>query len=329
MPEPTGTLIPHADLGARGVLDADVATMLRLSAKARRPEYWQLTAAEARVAYERAMRVLDIAPAAVHRIEAVEIEGGSGARLYWPHEPSWTEPMPALVWMHGGGFTVGSLATADSLARHWCAEAQCAVLSVDYRRAPEHRFPVAVDDCWAALRWLVDQSASLGIDATRLAVGGDSAGGTLAAVSAIRARDEYIDLRLQLLVYPGTAPRQDSESHQRYAHGYLIPAPTIEWFFTQYLRDETDRFDWRFAPLVADSLEGLAPAQVAVAEFDPLLDEGVAYARRLQQAGVPTQLILYPGMVHAFFEMGGFVKLARTAHRDSVTALRAAFGTTS
>ncbi|CAN5331213.1 alpha/beta hydrolase [soil metagenome] len=323
MPDP----VAHADLGAVGALDPEVANILRLAAKARRPEYWQLTPAEARVAYERAMRVLDIAPARVHRVEPIDVPGGSPAQLYWPREPSWTEPLPALVWFHGGGFTVGSVKTADALARRWCNGAACAVLSVDYRLAPEHKFPTAVDDAWAALRWIADEAASLGIDANRLAVGGDSAGGTLAAACAIRARDESLPLRQQLLVYPGMASRQDSDSHRRFAQDHLITAPTIAWFFDQYLRSPADRDDWRFAPLQAHDLTGLAPACVAVAEFDPLVDEGVAYARRLEQAGVPTTLKLYPGMIHAFFEMGGFLAAARTAHADTVAQLHAAFGT--
>ncbi|CAN5356645.1 alpha/beta hydrolase [soil metagenome] len=317
--------VAHADFGATGEFDAEVANILRLAAKAKRPEYWQLTPAEARVAYERAMRVLDIAPTRVHRVESIEVPHGSPAQLYWPREPSWTEPMPALVWFHGGGFTVGSVRTADSLARRFCNGAQCAVLSVDYRLAPEHKFPTAVDDGCAALRWIVDEAAALGIDAGRIAVGGDSAGGTIAAAVAIWARDASLPLCRQLLVYPGTAARQDSDSHRRFAHDHLITAPTIAWFFDQYLRDARDRDDWRFAPLLADDLAGLAPAHVVVAEFDPLVDEGVAYARRLEHAGVPTTLAFYPGMIHAFFEMGGFVAAARRAHDDTIAVLRSAF----
>jgi acetyl esterase len=208
-------------------------------------------------------------------------------------------------------------------------EAGCAVLCIDYRLAPEHKFPAAFDDAWSALTWLFEAAAALGIDDARIAVGGDSAGGTLAAACAIAARDAGLKLAMQWLVYPGVCAHQDTDSHLRLAEGYLLTRKTILWFFEQYIGDANDRTDWRFAPLNAASLKGLAPAWLAVAEFDPLVDEGVAYARRLESEGCKVDLEFYPGMVHAFFNMGGFVPSTLKAHGDGVTALKRAFDPTA
>lgn len=320
--------VRHADLGATGRLDPDVDTVLKLVAKAQRPQYWQMTPAQARLAYARAAPILEIAPQPVHRIENFIVEradgGGVPVRLYLPHEPDWAHPLPTFVFLHGGGFTVGSPDTVDEIARMFCNRAECAVISVDYRLAPEHGFPAAFEDAFAVVRWAANEAHAWGLDAARIAVGGDSAGGTLAAACAIAARDASIGLALQLLIYPGTCAHQDTTTHLAYADGYLLTRATILWFFDQYLKTPADREDWRFAPLLAPSHAGLAPAWIAVAEFDPLVDEGVAYARALAAAGTPTELRLYPGMIHAFFNMGGFVAAARVAHEDAVSALRLA-----
>lgn len=321
-------MIAHADLGARGVVDSDIAEVLRLVAQAARPPYWALTPQQARVAYEKAAPILDLPPRAVHRVDDVSIalDGREIAtRWYWPREPNGWQPCPTLVWLHGGGFTVGSIATDASVARMLCREVDCCVVCVDYRLAPEHRFPAAFDDAWAVVRWVAAQGASIGVDASRLAVGGDSAGGTLAAACAIAARDAALPLALQCLVYPGTSAHQDTRSHRAYADGYLLDRKTIAWFFDQYVRDDADRADWRFAPLEARDVRGVAPAWIGVAEFDPLVDEGVDYARKLRAAHCDVALAFYPGAIHAFFHMGGRVALARKAHADVVAALRRAF----
>lgn len=320
--------IAHADLGATGTLDPQIAEVLRLSAKAAQPHYWEVGHVQARRSYERAARVLEIRSRPVHRVDHLQIPGPGGnihGRLLWPQEPSWVDRLPVLLLLHGGGFTVGSAAGLDHIASMLAMEAHCAVLTIDYRLAPEHPFPAAYEDAWAALRWLHDEAPALGIDQERIAVGGDSAGGTLAAACAIAARDARMSLALQWLVYPGTCSHQDTDSHMRLAEGYLITRRTILWFFEQYLAHPENRSDWRFAPLEAESLSGVAPAWVAVAEFDPLVDEGVAYARRMAREGCAVDLKLYPGMVHAFFNMGGFVDMALTAHHDGVNALRRAF----
>lgn len=321
---------PHADLGATGELDPDVRTVLQMVAKARRPHFHTMRAAQARAHYERAAPILDIAPCPVHRVDTLQVPAADGhavpVRCYWPHEPSWARPLPVLVFMHGGGFTVGSPDTVDAIARMFCMRGECAVLSVDYRLAPEHKFPKAFDDAWAVLRWAHEDAHAHGFDPQRIAVGGDSAGGTLAAACALAARDAGLPLSFQLLIYPGTCAHQDTASHFAYADGYLLGRETILWFFDQYIGTPADRDDWRFAPLNAPTFAGLAPAWVGLAEFDALVDEGVDYARKLQAAGVPTELRLYAGMVHTFFNMGGFVRAATRAHDDAVAALRRIWG---
>jgi acetyl esterase len=199
------------------------------------------------------------------------------------------------------------------------------VVSLDYRRAPEHRFPTAHNDAWDALQWLAAQAAALGADPARLAVGGDSAGGTLAAACAIHARDAGLKLALQLLIYPGTTANQDTDSHRRFAHGLVIDEPAITWFFAQYLNSPADREDWRFAPLLAPDVEGVAPAWIGLAECDPLVDEGVEYADKLRMSGVPVDLEIYRGVTHEFVKMGRAIAEARRAHADMARALSEAF----
>ena len=233
-------------------------------------------------------------------------------------------PRGTLLYLHGGGFTIGGLETHDSLCRQLALHSGAAVLALDYRLAPEHRFPVAVDDSWAALRWLFERGRTAGLDTGRVAVGGDSAGGTLAAVAAIRARDVGLPLRAQLLITPGTAATTDAPSYRRYGSGFLLDATTIEWFFAHYI-DRADRHDWRFAPLEADDLDGVAPACLVLAECDPLVDEGLAYADRLRLAGVAVELELARGVTHDFIKMGRTLDEARVAQAHAGAALRRAF----
>lgn len=314
-------------------LNPKIAQILDMVERAKRPSYHHQTPQQARAAYEKSAPILDVMPAPMHSVDDCVVptrDGRSiGARLYLPVAPSLAEPLPALVYYHGGGFTVGSVDTHDALCRMFARDVQCAVLSVDYRLAPEHKFPTAVNDADDALRWLHHDAVALGIDAARLAVGGDSAGGTLATVCAALARDAGIRLALQLLIYPGVTGHQQTDSHARLANGYLLSQDTIQWFFSQYLREPSDRDDWRFAPLDgtrgAPSFAGVAPAWIATAEYDPLGDEGAAYADKLRAAGVPVTLTCYAGMIHEFFKMGGFVPEVRAAHADAVAALKAAF----
>ncbi|MCG5073727.1 alpha/beta hydrolase [Paraburkholderia tagetis] len=316
-------------------LNAKIALVLDMVARAGRTPYHQMTPQEARASYEKSASVLEIASAPMHSVEDLQVPTRDGttirARLYLPVEPQWSEPLPALVYFHGGGFTVGSVDTHDALCRMFARDARCAVLSVDYRLAPEHKFPTAVNDAFDAYAWLHAHAAEYAIDEKRLALGGDSAGGTLATVCAVLARDAGMPAVLQLLIYPGTGAHQQTASHQRLADGYLLTAPTVQWFFNHYVRDVSDRDDWRFAPLDgtrgAPDFRGVAPTWIAVAEFDPLVDEGEAYAQKLRAAGNAVTLVRFDGMIHEFFKMGGFVEDARRAQAQAAQALRVAFGT--
>jgi acetyl esterase len=310
------------------MIDPQVAKILAWAERTRAPSYPELGPEAAREHYARAVLTLDVAPRPVHEVHdhRVVLPGRVlTVRQYVPRPHGWSEPQPALLFFHGGGFTIGSIDTHDRLCRLLADSAGCHVYSVDYRLAPEHRFPAAVDDAFAALDWLRAQASVLGADPERLAIGGDSAGGTLAAATAIHAMQRGIRLRLQLLIYPGLAAHQDSESHRRLARGVLLDAEVIQWFFGLYLGDPAQRQDWRFAPLEAPELAGVAPAWLALARYDPLLDEGLAYARRLREAGVAVDCRVYDGMIHAFFQHGGFVVASRRGPQDAALALRSVF----
>ncbi|MEY4344677.1 MAG: hypothetical protein RL032_509, partial [Pseudomonadota bacterium] len=240
-----------------------------------------LTPQQARAAYTAGAGVLELPSTPLARMENFSVPARDGfaipVRLVAPS----TEPLPVLVYFHGGGFTIGSVATHDSLCRRLAQLSGCAVLSVDYRLAPEHKFPTAYDDAWDVVQWVAQHGSTHRLQAKKIAVGGDSAGGTLSAACAIAARDAGLPLALQLLFYPGVAGHQNTPSHHTFASGFVLEEPHITYFFTQYIRSEADRDDWRFAPLdgltesgdVAD-LEGVAPVWMGLAECDPLVDEG-------------------------------------------------------
>ena len=291
-------------------------------ARAQRPPFPQLSPLQARAAYAAAAEVLEPPRAALARVEDLQVPGPQPlpARLYAPSH----ERLPVLLYLHGGGFVIGGLETHDSLCRQLALRSGAAVLALDYRLAPEHPFPAAVDDSWAALRWLAEADAAIGVDGTRLAVGGDSAGGTLAAVAAIHARDIGLPLALQLLVTPGTTAHADTPSHRLFANGFLLDAAAIAWFFDHYIPYHHRR-EWRFAPLLADDLDGVAPACLLLAECDPLVDEGLAYADRLRMAGVAVELELYRGLTHDFIKMGRVLKEAGQALDAAAAALRKAW----
>jgi len=299
--------------------------VLSRMARAQRPPFHTLTPGQARADYEAGADVLEIARPALERVENLTIPVRDGdalpARLYAPS----IESLPVLLYFHGGGFTIGSIATHDVLCRQLSHLAGCAVVSLDYRLAPEHKFPTAANDAWDALHWLADHATSLGLDAARLAVGGDSAGGTLAAMCAVLARDADLPLALQLLFYPGCAAHQDTPSHQKFARGFLLEEADISWFFKHYVRSPADRDNWRFAPLNAPDVAGVAPAWLGLAECDPLVDEGLMYGDKLRAAGVRVELEIYRGVTHEFIKMGRVLPEARQAHADAARALRDAF----
>lgn len=290
-----------------------------------KPRLWELPPAEARAAYARSAEVLDLPRAALAHVEHFELVRGLPARLYADRLPHAYAPLPVLIYFHGGGFTIGSVDTHDSLCRQLALLSGCAVLSVDYRLAPEHRFPAAFDDAWRSVQWVRDEGGAHGLDTARIALGGDSAGGTLAAACAIAARDAGIPVALQLLFYPGTGSDQKLPSHREYAYGYLIERPHIDWFFTQYLRSEADRADWRFAPLRHPDVRGIAPAWIGLAECDPVRDDGLAWADKLRAAGVSAETVAYRGVVHDFIKMGRALPEARRAHADAAAALKKTF----
>jgi len=303
-----------------------MAALLERIRRANRPGFETMSPREARLAYAVAAEVLEPPRAPLPRVEAITLPGAGGAalpaRLYAPAHGV----LPVLLYLHGGGFTIGNLETHDSLCRQLALRSGAAVIALDYRLAPEHRFPTAVDDCWAALQALAqpDTSRRLGLDRSRLAVGGDSAGGTLAAVCALMARDAGLALALQVLITPGTIAHADTPSHTRFAHGFLLDKQAVDWFFGNYI-DAADRTDWRFAPALAPDHEGVAPACLVVAECDPLVDEALAYGDLLRAAGVAVDLQLFRGVTHDFIKMGRMLPEAAQAQQAIADALRKAF----
>ncbi|MGQ0824446.1 MAG: alpha/beta hydrolase [Actinomycetota bacterium] len=231
--------------------------------------------------------------------------------------------MPILVWFHGGGWVIGSLDSHDQLCRLLADDIGCAVVSVDYRLAPEAKFPAAVDDCLAAYEWVRANADVLGGDGARVAIGGDSAGGNLAAVLALVAREQKLEPpRFQLLVYPVTDHEFESASMIDNAAGFFLETERMRWFFDQYARTTADHDDWRLNPMRARDVSGLAPAMVVTAEFDPLRDQGEAYGRRILDAGGTAELIRCDGMFHGFFGMHAFIEPAKEVWDRAVVALR-------
>ena len=302
--------------------------VLQGMARAGHPPLHTRTPEDARKAYEAGAGVLEVPKATLPRVEDFHIPARDGyrmpARLYAPVKAG-SAALPLLLYLHGGGFTIGSIATHDVLCRELARLSGAMVVSLEYRLAPEHRFPTASHDAWDARAWLAQHAATLGADPARLAVGGDSAGGTLAAVNAILARDAGLPLALQLLFYPGCAAHQDTPSHATYSRGLVLEEPAISWFFGNYVSSREERDDWRFAPLNAPDVEGVAPAWVGLAECDPLVDEGIEYADKLRLAGVAVDLDIYRGVTHEFIKMGRALPEARQAHADAARALRRAF----
>jgi acetyl esterase/lipase len=242
------------------------------------------------------------------------------------YTPMGSGPFPVLVWFHGGGWVVGDLETADPTARQLTVGASCVVVSVDYRLAPETKFPGAADDCYAATVWTVQYAPRIHGDPRRIAVGGDSAGGNLAAAVALMARDRGgLSLVFQLLVYPVTARDFDTASYRQNAEGYGLTRDSMRWYWDHYLRHPADASNPYAAPLVAPNLKGQPPALVITAECDPLCDEGEAYAKRLQAAGVPTTYTRYDGMIHGFFGMSAMLDKGKQAVAEACAALRQAF----
>ena len=314
---------------APAALTPAMQSVLTRMARAGHPPLHTLPPHEAKAAYAKGCDVLEVPRAPLARVQDLQVPVRDGAhlhaRLYAPSH----EVLPVLMYLHGGGFTIGSVQTHDILCRELSRLAHIAVVSVDYRLAPQHIFPVAVHDCWDALVWLQAHGAELGVDTARLAVGGDSAGGTLAAVCALTARDASLPLALQMLFYPGCIAHANTPSHTTYAHGYVLDASSIAYFFNQYIPDHAQREDWRFSPINAADHSHVAPAWVGLAECDPLVDEGIAYADILRAAGVAVDIEIYRGVAHEFIKMGRALPQAKLAHQHAAGALRSALHSTS
>jgi acetyl esterase len=267
---------------------------------------------------------------AVARIEDRLIPGPGvdiPVRLY---TPTGSGPFPVLVWFHGGGWVVGDLDTADPTSRHLCVGASCVVISVDYRLAPETKFPGPADDAYAATAWAAQHAAHFHGDPGNIAVGGDSAGGNLAAAVALMARDRGgPSLAYQLLVYPVTSRDFERSSYRQNAEGYGLTLEAMRWYWDHYLQHPEHASNPYAAPLAAEHLQDLPPALVITAECDPLRDEGEAFAKRLQAAGVPTTYSLYPGMIHGFFGMNSVLEKGKQAMAEACAALQQAFAAKS
>lgn len=313
------------------MLDPQAQNVIRtLSERGVRPVY-ELTPAEARSGYHarRALTEPPLAPVASrHNLLADTPAGMLALRMWRPLGSHERQALPVLVFFHGGGFLVGDLDTHESLCRALCAQAQCAVVSVDYRLAPETRFPGAVDDALAAIRWLQAQAEPLGLDAARFAVGGDSAGGSLAAVVSLALRDDPTARHkpaLQLLIYPVTDFLRETASFRDKADGYMLTARSMNHYEDTYCPNAADKQDWRASPLRAARHDGLPAALVLTAGFDPLCDEGLAYADKLSTAGVPTQYVCFGRQIHGFIVMGRMIDEAASAVALCAQALRRAF----
>lgn len=279
---------------------------------------------ECREAFSALVKALGAGSAKIRSAEDRVIPGPRGDIPIRVFTPQGAGPFPVLMYFHGGGFVIGDVDTYDASCRELCAGAGCVVVSVEYRLAPEHRFPAATHDCLAATRWVGDNASRIGGDARRIAVAGDSAGGNLAAVTAIRVRDEGGPWLLgQLLIYPVTDhPSRPTRSMHENAEGYFLERRDMVWFCDHYLRSAEDASHPLFAPLRTQDLTGLPPAMIVTAEFDPLRDEGEDYARALKAAGVPVRLSRVDGVVHGFFLFGAEFDRGRQAIAEACAWLR-------
>lgn len=292
------------------------------------PPLWELGPGPAREIYLALAQMTDPTDVPIGKTEEMRFKGTGGevpVRVYTPVAASGS--MRCLVFFHGGGFVIGDLNTHDALCRQLANEAGCKVVAVDYRLAPEHPFPAAVEDAWAAVKWVEENAGDLGIDANCLAVAGDSAGGNLAAVvSQLAAREKGgPSICFQLLIYPTTRVMADTQSMKDFAEGYFLERKGMDWFMECYVPKEQDTSDPRLSPLLADDVSEVAPALIITAGYDPLKDEGKAYADRLESSGVNVTYKDYPDMIHGFFNMTGLVPDAKDAVKDAAKALKAAW----
>jgi acetyl esterase len=309
-------------------LDPQARAVIDLVIKSGRPAYHTLSPKDARQLFRETRPASTPTPPEIGTVANVLAESPSGTiplRVYRPRVATAETRVPGLVYFHGGGWVIGDLETHDVLCRQLTAEAGITVVAVDYRLAPEHKFPAAADDAWTATRWIAANAGLVGIDARRLAVGGDSAGGNLAAVVTILARDAGApSIAFQVLLYPVTDAGAETQSYRDFAEGYMLTRDSMRWFIDHYLKSEDEAGDWRVSPLRASSLKGLPPALIVTAGFDPLRDEGEAYAQALREAGVRVDYACYGGMIHGFVPMGRLLDSGNRAVSHIAASLREA-----
>jgi acetyl esterase len=307
-------------------LDPQVQLVLFLAEKLRLPQLHEMTPTQGRRYFAHSMDPLVAPPREVARVEDLTAPGPAGPiplRVYTP--AGGASPRGVLVWFHGGGFVIGDLDTHDSPTRMLADETRCLVVSVDYRLAPEHKFPAPLEDALAAYLWVVSHAAEIGGDPARVAVGGDSAGGNLAAVLCHLAKERREPPpAYQVLVYPATDLSRSTRSHRLFADGYMLTGAMMKWFTDHYLKDSAEMTDPRACPVLFTDCSGLPPALVVTAGHDPLRDEGRDYADALARAGVPVRYICYDGLIHGFLSMTGAIDAAHAAVTETAAIVREA-----
>jgi acetyl esterase len=315
------------------LIHPEAQALLDLMVQRNVPPTHTLSPAEARAFYRDRRGLTQPPPPLVSEVDHLHCEGPHGRinlRLYRPHLPPTladsSDPLPVLVYFHGGGWVIGDLDTHDTLCRTLANESACAVVAVDYRLGPENRFPCAVDDCIAATYWVYQMADHLRLDPRKIAVGGDSAGGNLAAVVALHARDQQdLPLVFQLLIYPATDMRRGHPSHTTNGQGYLLTADTLRYFHDHYIDDYQHDLDWRASPALHGNFSKLPPSLVLTAGYDPLRDEGLTYAHKLTQAGNPCTYLCFERQIHGFLPMGGVLHEADLAIAVCASSLKKAF----
>jgi len=308
-------------------LDPQVKFVLERMAASPLPPLHTMPPAQARQMFDMTALALDAKNVPIGATKDMKIPGPGGQipiRIYTPVGKTESELLPGLVFFHGGGFVIGSIQTHDAPCRLLANGSECRVISVDYRLAPEHKFPAAVEDCFAATQWVAGNGKEIGVDSSKLAVGGDSAGGNLSAVvcQLAKANGNSPKISFQLLVYPTTDATTDTNSRKEMGKGYFLETEMMDWFMENYGGANGNREDARFSPLLANDLSGLPPAYVITAGFDPLKDEGEAYAKKLLDAAVPTTYISYAGMIHGFWNMSGVIDVAKESISEACAALK-------
>lgn len=309
-------------------LNPDLADFLELANQNSQPNLQQQGVALARESYNNSTIFLDGECEALYQNYnfASSDHTNLTIRCFKPKQPASGFPSSAVLFLHGGGYVLGGLDSHASLCASMAEQASCTVFSLDYRKAPEHKFPTAFNDTQDAYHWLLANANTLNIDVNKIAVAGDSVGGSLATALCIDLKKtEKPKPIMQVLLYPCTSAYQDSDSHKKFSQGYLLEQDTLQWMFKQYLRDDNDRNDWRFAALEHNDLTGLPPAWIGLAEYDPLIDEGVAYNSRLKKSGIATELTIYSGMIHDFARFSNLVDETTVIRSDIAKALSKVF----